>query len=135
MNLDHNYIILLSIGLINTCTPLFLKFLYFRDGQLRVDDQITHINSHALKEISHNEGVKLLQSARGMVELVVMRDSTHSHAPPITSTSSSLHHRKMSPDPPTAASTVTNGYGNVTASHALSYKDQVSLGSRNNFGI
>ena len=81
---------------------------------MRVDDQITHINGHALKEIPHNEGVKLLQSARGMVELIVMRDSTHSHAPPLTSTSS-LHHHKLSPDPPTTTSVYNGG-----ASHMVS---------------
>ena len=86
----------------------YLNFI-FRDGQLRVDDQITHINGRALKEMSHNEGVKLLQSARGMVELVVMRDSTHSHAPPLTNTSS-LHHHKLSPDPPAT----TGGHGGAS---------------------
>ena len=120
--------ILINFQLTCKFTPLLrmCKFVNSRDGQLRVDDQITHINGHALKEMSHNEGVKLLQSARGMVELIVMRDSSHSHAPPVTNTSS-LHHRKMSPDPPsTTNGTATNGYGSgVAVSHALNYQDQV----------
>lgn len=90
----------------------------FRDGQLRVDDQITHINGHALKDLPHNEGVKLLQSTRGIVELVIMRDISHAYppppAPPLTSTSS-LHH-KLSPDP--------SSVGRST-SHPLNFTDKV----------
>ena len=98
---DYNHTFVITcIHVMLSCPNLHLSHtLTVRDGQLRVDDQITHINGRPLKDLPHSEGVKLLQSSRGMVELVVMRDVSPAYpAPPLTSTSS-LHH-KLSPDPP-----------------------------------
>ena len=48
------------------------SFLYFRHGRLRERDQILSIDGQPL-DISHQEAIKILQRAGGLVELVVAR--------------------------------------------------------------
>lgn len=46
----------------------------YRDGRLKRNDQIICINGQSLEGLPHTTAVKLLQSAQGVVELVVLRD-------------------------------------------------------------
>ena len=61
--------------------PTFLP-IFPRDGRLKRNDQIVSINGHSLERVPHNDAVKLLQSVRGTVELVIARDQHASLAPP-----------------------------------------------------
>ena len=54
---DHNFIICL---------------LTYRDGRLREQDQILAIDGQPL-DLSHHEAIRILQSAQGLVQLVVAR--------------------------------------------------------------
>ena len=54
---DHNFIICL---------------LTYRDGRLREQDQILAIDGQPL-DLSHHEAIHILQSAQGLVQLVVAR--------------------------------------------------------------
>ena len=62
-----------------------------RDGRLKCNDQIIQINGHSLEGLPHAEAVKFLQSARGKVELVAVRDQ---QTPPTPSS-------PFKPHPPT----------------------------------
>ena len=81
--------------------------LHHRDGRLKRSDQIISINGHSLEGVPHVDAVKLLrmQSVRGRVELVVVRDQLSSHPPPSPLTQSptkSPHLRQQwQPSPPT----------------------------------
>ena len=44
----------------------------FRDGRLHQDDQILAIDGQPL-DISHQQAIRILQSARGLVELIIAR--------------------------------------------------------------
>lgn len=46
--------------------------MFYRDGRLRERDQILAIDGQPL-DISHQEAIYILQSARGLVELIVAR--------------------------------------------------------------
>ena len=47
-------------------------FFHFRHGRLREQDQILAIDGQPL-DISHQQAIKILQSAGGLVEIVVAR--------------------------------------------------------------
>ena len=65
---------------------IYCLIVQYRDGRLRRNDQIIYINGRSLEGQPHSEAVKLLQSTRGIVELVISRDSSHtSAASPLTS--------------------------------------------------
>ena len=72
--------------------------LYLRDGRLRRNDQIISINGQSLEGIPHTEAVKMLQAARGVVELVILRDLVPSPPSPSTKHSPQIW---QPPPPPT----------------------------------
>lgn len=51
---------------------IMLPFFIFRHGRLRERDQILAIDGQPL-DISHQEAIRILQSAGGLVEIVVAR--------------------------------------------------------------
>lgn len=62
-----------SGGLILKFWSFFKYFFYFcRDGRLREQDQILAIDGQPL-DISHQEAIRILQSARGLVVLIIAR--------------------------------------------------------------
>ena len=54
---------------------LHLSFSLPRDGRLQEGDQLLAINGQAL-EVSHQEAIRILQSAHGTAEIVVARGGT-----------------------------------------------------------
>lgn len=51
---------------------LHVFFAIYRDGRLREQDQILAIDGQPL-DLSHHEAIRILQSAQGLVQLVVAR--------------------------------------------------------------
>lgn len=76
------------------CVTANIHILH-RDGRLRRNDQISHINGHSLSTLPHSDAVSLLQSSRGPVELVVIREHPSQATPP--SPPSLRHPPPMSP--------------------------------------
>jgi len=63
---------------------------YCRDGRLKENDQILAINEQVLSSgVSHQEAIHILQSATGLVRLLVARSLTSSL--PVSST----HHNEL----------------------------------------
>lgn len=54
----------------------------FRDGRLRERDQILAIDGQPI-EISHQETIRILQGARGLVELIVARGAIPQQPDPV----------------------------------------------------
>ena len=53
-----------------------------RSGKLFKGDQIVSINGRALAGVSHNSAIKMLQKAKGNVELKLIRSSLPAGPPP-----------------------------------------------------
>lgn len=73
MSFAVNVILLCKWGLILKFWSFFKYFFYLcRDGRLREQDQILAIDGQPL-DISHQEAIRILQSARGLVVLIIAR--------------------------------------------------------------
>lgn len=57
---------------------IHIVFCHYRDGRLREQDQILAIDGQPL-DLSHQEAIHILQSAQGLVQLVVARGPYPNH--------------------------------------------------------